>query len=69
VVIHESEPVPWEWLEAVHDGALLTRIRDGTMTLREQRGLGAVVGGAGGARPALGRRSAPPAPRSSTASG
>jgi acetoin utilization deacetylase AcuC-like enzyme len=40
VVIHESEPVPWAWLEAVHDAALLARIRDGEMTLREQRGLG-----------------------------
>jgi acetoin utilization deacetylase AcuC-like enzyme len=40
VQIHESEPVPWEWLEAVHDGALLARIRDGKLTLREQRGLG-----------------------------
>ena len=40
VVVHESEPVPWEWLEAVHDRALLARIRDGSMTLREQRGLG-----------------------------
>jgi acetoin utilization deacetylase AcuC-like enzyme len=40
VVIHESEPVPWEWLAAVHEDGLLTRIREGTMTLREQRGLG-----------------------------
>jgi acetoin utilization deacetylase AcuC-like enzyme len=40
VVIHESEPVPWEWLSAVHDDDLLARIRDGEMTLREQRGLG-----------------------------
>src|SRR4051812_28278543 len=40
VLIHESEPVPWEWLEAVHDTALLARIRDGEMTVREQRGLG-----------------------------
>jgi acetoin utilization deacetylase AcuC-like enzyme len=40
VVIHESEPVPWEWLEAVHDSALLARIREGSMTLREQRALG-----------------------------
>src|SRR3954453_9884257 len=40
VVIHESEPVPWEWLSAVHDDELLARIRDGEMTLREQRGLG-----------------------------
>jgi acetoin utilization deacetylase AcuC-like enzyme len=40
VVIRESEPVPWEWLAAVHDEELLARIREGTMTLREQRGLG-----------------------------
>ena len=40
VTIHESEPVPWEWLSAVHDDGLLARIREGTMTLREQRGLG-----------------------------
>jgi acetoin utilization deacetylase AcuC-like enzyme len=40
VVIHESEPVPWEWLAAVHDADLLARIREGRMTLREQRGLG-----------------------------
>ncbi len=40
VVIHESEPVPWEWLQEVHDRALLARIREGTMTLREQRALG-----------------------------
>jgi acetoin utilization deacetylase AcuC-like enzyme len=40
VVIPESEPVPWEWLAAVHDEELLARIREGTMTLREQRGLG-----------------------------
>jgi acetoin utilization deacetylase AcuC-like enzyme len=32
--------VPWEWLAAVHDGALLARIRVGELTLREQRGLG-----------------------------
>jgi acetoin utilization deacetylase AcuC-like enzyme len=38
--VHESEPVPWEWLEAVHDAGLLQRIRRGEMTLREQRGLG-----------------------------
>ena len=33
-------PVPWAWLEAVHDGGLLERIRGGTLTLRESRGLG-----------------------------
>jgi acetoin utilization deacetylase AcuC-like enzyme len=40
VVIHESEPVPWEWLAAVHDAELLARIRDGSMSVREQRALG-----------------------------
>jgi len=36
----EPEPAPWAWLEAVHDRALLERIRDGALTLRESRGLG-----------------------------
>ncbi len=36
----EAEAVPWEWLEEVHDGALLERIRSGTLSTREQRGLG-----------------------------
>jgi acetoin utilization deacetylase AcuC-like enzyme len=36
----EPAPVPWDWLEAVHDGALVARIRDGSLTLREARGLG-----------------------------
>jgi acetoin utilization deacetylase AcuC-like enzyme len=40
VTVLESEAVPWEWLAQVHDGALLGRIRDGEMTVREQRGLG-----------------------------
>ena len=40
VTVRESDPVPWEWLEAVHDAGLLGRIRDGTMMLREVRGLG-----------------------------
>ena len=38
--LHEAEPVPWAWLEAVHDAGLLDRIRRGTMGVREQRGLG-----------------------------
>jgi acetoin utilization deacetylase AcuC-like enzyme len=38
--VHESEPVPWAWLEAVHDAALLERIRTGTLSRREERGLG-----------------------------
>ena len=36
----EPPPVPWEWVEAVHDSALVARIRDGSLTLRETRGLG-----------------------------
>src|SRR3954471_15375214 len=40
VTVHEAEPVPWDWLAAVHAGDLLERIRLGTLTLREQRGLG-----------------------------
>jgi len=40
VSVHEAEPVPWEWLAAVHAEDLLERIRLGTLTLREQRGLG-----------------------------
>jgi acetoin utilization deacetylase AcuC-like enzyme len=36
----EPPPVPWAWIEAVHDGALVARIRDGELTLRESRGLG-----------------------------
>ena len=40
VTVRESEAVPWEWLAAVHDPELLGRIRDGEMTVREQRGLG-----------------------------
>src|SRR3954454_12986096 len=40
VTVLESEPVPWEWLAAVHDAPLLERIRAGEMTVREQRGLG-----------------------------
>ncbi|HET9938807.1 MAG TPA: histone deacetylase, partial [Gaiella sp.] len=34
------DPAPWAWLEAVHDRGLLERIRGGTLTLREARGLG-----------------------------
>ena len=40
VTVRESEAVPWEWLAAVHDADLLGRIRDGELTVREQRGLG-----------------------------
>ena len=38
--VHETEPVTWADLAAVHDGALLERIRTGTLSVREQRGLG-----------------------------
>jgi acetoin utilization deacetylase AcuC-like enzyme len=40
VEVREAEPVPWEWLEAVHDPALIERIRTGTLSVREERGLG-----------------------------
>ena len=40
VSVREADAVPWEWLGAVHDAALLERIRSGEMTVREQRGLG-----------------------------
>jgi acetoin utilization deacetylase AcuC-like enzyme len=40
VEVREAEPVPWAWLEAVHDTALLDRIRTGALSVREQRGLG-----------------------------
>jgi acetoin utilization deacetylase AcuC-like enzyme len=36
----EADAAPWAWLEAVHDHGLLGRIRDGTLSLRETRGLG-----------------------------
>jgi acetoin utilization deacetylase AcuC-like enzyme len=38
--IHETDPVPWRVLERVHDAALLARIRDGELSVREERGLG-----------------------------
>ena len=38
--IHECEPVPWEWIEAVQEPALVERLRAGTLSVREQRGLG-----------------------------
>jgi len=36
----EAEAAPWAWLEAVHDRALVERIRAGTLSLRETRALG-----------------------------
>ena len=36
----EAEPAPWPWLAAIQDPGLLERIRTGTLTLRESRGLG-----------------------------
>ena len=38
--IHEPDPAPWEWLAAVHDPALVARIRRGELSVRERRGLG-----------------------------
>src|SRR5215217_709546 len=38
--LHEPEPVEWEALAAVHYCGLLSRIREGCLTVREQRGLG-----------------------------
>jgi acetoin utilization deacetylase AcuC-like enzyme len=38
--VRDAEPVPWEWLEAVHEPALVERIRTGTLSTREERGLG-----------------------------
>jgi acetoin utilization deacetylase AcuC-like enzyme len=38
--LHGAEPADWPELEAVHDGALLARIRDGELSVREERGLG-----------------------------
>jgi acetoin utilization deacetylase AcuC-like enzyme len=38
--IHECEPVPWDWIEAVQEPALVKRLRIGTLSVREQRGLG-----------------------------
>ncbi len=40
VEVREAEPVPWEWLEAVHEPALIERIRSGGLSVREERGLG-----------------------------
>jgi acetoin utilization deacetylase AcuC-like enzyme len=36
----EPTPAPWGWISAVHDDALVDRIRRGELTLRESRGLG-----------------------------
>jgi acetoin utilization deacetylase AcuC-like enzyme len=38
--VHEAEPVPWELLAPVQDADLVARIKDGALSLREQRGLG-----------------------------
>jgi acetoin utilization deacetylase AcuC-like enzyme len=38
--LHEAEPVDWAELAAVHDPGLLSRIRAGSLTVREARGLG-----------------------------
>ena len=38
--LHEAAPAGWDELAAVHDRGLLARIRDGDLSVREQRGLG-----------------------------
>ena len=38
--VHEAAPVDWVDLAAVHDAGLLSRIREGCLTVREERGLG-----------------------------
>jgi acetoin utilization deacetylase AcuC-like enzyme len=38
--LHEAEPIGWSELAAVHDRGLLSRIREGRLTVREERGLG-----------------------------
>ena len=38
--VHEPAPIGWDALAAVHDADLLARIRDGGLSLREERGLG-----------------------------
>ncbi len=38
--ILESEAAPWESLGLVHSTAYLARVREGTLSVREQRGLG-----------------------------
>ena len=37
--VHEPQPVDWAELAAVHDCGLLSRIREGCLTTREERGL------------------------------
>src|SRR4051794_35872169 len=38
--LHEAAPVEWVELAAVHDCGLLSRIREGCLTVREERALG-----------------------------
>jgi acetoin utilization deacetylase AcuC-like enzyme len=38
--VREADAVPWEWLESVHEPARMGRIRAGSLSLREERGLG-----------------------------
>jgi len=40
VEVRESEPVEWSSLALVHDAELLARIREGRLSVREERGLG-----------------------------
>ena len=62
--IHECEPAPWEWIEAVQQPALVGRLRAGTLSVREQRGLGLPWSAAlvERARPARRRRRGGPRP-------
>jgi acetoin utilization deacetylase AcuC-like enzyme len=38
--LHDPVAAPWEWLSAVHDPALVARLRSGELSVRERRGLG-----------------------------
>jgi acetoin utilization deacetylase AcuC-like enzyme len=38
--VNEPDAAPWEWLWAVQDRDLVERIRDGRLSVREERGLG-----------------------------
>ena len=38
--VHEPDPVTWDQLADVHDCGLLSRLREGCLTTREERGLG-----------------------------
>jgi acetoin utilization deacetylase AcuC-like enzyme len=38
--LHEAQPADWAELAAVHEAPLLARIREGALSVREERGLG-----------------------------